>query len=138
MAFGWMGSTTAFGAVVRKPYTKCPGIGFVLVLRSPLNVVQMPAKANSGRSSLSADQITSFFFLCGFDGFAVHWQFLLFNRRDQTFESLAGLYPPNLQLRIVLFVCTTSAFFSFGWCGCHGASQLSRAVKGRTAPRCKS
>ena len=34
--------------------------------RSPLNVVQMPAKANSGRSSLSANQTTSFFFVSGF------------------------------------------------------------------------
>ena len=37
MAIGWIGSTTAFGAVVRKPWTLCgPGIGFALVPRSPL------------------------------------------------------------------------------------------------------
>src|ERR1700739_1385690 len=47
MALGWIGSTPAFGAVVRKPYTRCgPGIGFDLVPRSPLNSVQMPANAN--------------------------------------------------------------------------------------------
>src|SRR4029077_19778524 len=34
--------------------------------RSPLNVVQMPAKANSGRSSLSANHTTSFFLVSGF------------------------------------------------------------------------
>jgi hypothetical protein len=36
------------------------------VPRSPLNVVQLPAKANSGRSSLSASHTTSFFFVSGF------------------------------------------------------------------------
>src|SRR6478672_2441958 len=40
--------------------------GFDFVPRSPLNVVHMPAKANSGRSSLSANQTTSFFFVSGF------------------------------------------------------------------------
>src|SRR6266704_1011541 len=41
-------------------------MGFDFVPRSPLNVVQMPAKANSGRSSLSANQTTSFFLVSGF------------------------------------------------------------------------
>ena len=62
-----MGSTTAFGEVVRNPYTWCgPGTGLDLVPRSPLNVVQMPAKAVRGLSSLSANQATSFFFVSGF------------------------------------------------------------------------
>src|SRR5258705_13525640 len=43
----------------------CPGSGFDFVPRSPLNVVQMPAKANSGRSSLSANHTTSFFLVSG-------------------------------------------------------------------------
>src|SRR5712671_1995386 len=43
-----------------------PGIGLDLVPRSPLNSVQMPAKASSGRSSLAANQTTSFFLVCGF------------------------------------------------------------------------
>src|SRR6188472_4754796 len=43
-----------------------PGTGFDFVPRSPLNVVQMPAKANSGRSSLSANHTTSFFLVSGF------------------------------------------------------------------------
>ena len=34
--------------------------------RSPLNSVQIPPKANSGRSSFSANQTTSFFFVSGF------------------------------------------------------------------------
>jgi hypothetical protein len=38
----------------------------VIVPRSPLNSVQMPANANSGRSSSSANQTTSFFFVSGF------------------------------------------------------------------------
>jgi hypothetical protein len=33
-------------------------MGFDLVPRSPLNAVHMPAKANRGRSSLSANQTT--------------------------------------------------------------------------------
>src|SRR6516164_5276084 len=41
-------------------------MGLDLVPRSPLNTVQMPAKENSGRSSLSANQTTSFFFVTGF------------------------------------------------------------------------
>src|SRR6266403_4477055 len=72
MAFGWIGSTTAFGDVVRKPDTRCgPGAGLDFVPRSPLNVVQMPAKANSGRSSFSANHTTSFFFVAGF-GFGAY------------------------------------------------------------------
>jgi hypothetical protein len=67
MALGWIGSTTAFGDVVKKPYTRCgPGIGFDLVPRSSLNSVQMPAKANRGRFSLSANHTTSFFLVSGF------------------------------------------------------------------------
>jgi hypothetical protein len=42
-----------------------PGIGFDLVPRSPSNSVQMPAKANSGRSLLSANHTTSFFSVSG-------------------------------------------------------------------------
>ena len=37
-----------------------------LVPRSPLNSVQMPAKAQSGRSSFNANQTTSFFFVSEF------------------------------------------------------------------------
>src|ERR1700736_3897084 len=52
---------TRFGAVVRKPYTRWgPGIGFDFVPRSPLNSVQIPAKANRGRSSFKANHTTSF------------------------------------------------------------------------------
>jgi hypothetical protein len=40
--------------------------GLDLVPRSPLNSVQMPAKANRGRSASSANQTTSFFLVAGF------------------------------------------------------------------------
>src|SRR6476646_8761216 len=43
-----------------------PGIGLDLVPRSPLNSVQMPANANSGRSSFNANQTTSFLPVSGF------------------------------------------------------------------------
>ena len=65
MAFGWIGSTTAFGDVV----------GTIDLMRARhrlrrratfSNVVQMPAKAKSGRSSLSANHTTSFFLVSGF------------------------------------------------------------------------
>src|ERR1700752_354228 len=41
-------------------------MGLDLVPLSPLNVVQMPANANSGRSSFSANHTTSFFLVSGF------------------------------------------------------------------------
>src|SRR3974390_2325854 len=41
-------------------------MGFDFVPRSPLNVVHIPANANSGRSSSSANQTTSFFLVSGF------------------------------------------------------------------------
>src|SRR6266404_1293884 len=40
-------------------------MGFDLVPLSPLKSVQMPAKANSGRSSFNANQTTSFFLVSG-------------------------------------------------------------------------
>src|SRR5579872_4791672 len=41
-------------------------MGFDFVPRSPLYVVQIPANAVRGRSSLSANQTTSFFLVSGF------------------------------------------------------------------------
>src|SRR6267143_4761451 len=41
-------------------------MGFDLVPRSPLNSAQIPANANGGQSSLSANQTTSFFLVSGF------------------------------------------------------------------------
>jgi hypothetical protein len=41
-------------------------MGFDLEPRSPLNSVQIPTNANGGRSSLSANQTTSFFLVSGF------------------------------------------------------------------------
>ena len=42
-----------------------PGTGLGFVPRSPLNSVQIPVNATSGRSSLSANQTTSFFLVSG-------------------------------------------------------------------------
>jgi hypothetical protein len=42
-----------------------PGTGLDFVPRSPLNSVQMPAKAASGRSSFRANQTISFFLVAG-------------------------------------------------------------------------
>jgi hypothetical protein len=67
MAFGWIGCTTAFGDVVRKPYTLCgPGIGFDFVPRSPLNSVQMPREAGQRPIIIDRNQTTSFFLVSGF------------------------------------------------------------------------
>src|ERR1700754_2185898 len=41
-------------------------MGLDFVPRSPLNIVQIPANAISGRSSSRANQTTSFFFVSGF------------------------------------------------------------------------
>ena len=63
------------------------GIGLDLVPRSPLNSVQMPAKAKSGRSSLRANQTTSFFFVGGF-GSGAYSETLLAGTR-QRFQASA-------------------------------------------------
>jgi hypothetical protein len=42
-----------------------PGTGLNFGPQSPKNVVQMPAKANNGRPSFSANQTTSFFLVAG-------------------------------------------------------------------------
>jgi len=52
--------------LVMENHAPVPGTGFDLVPRSPLNSVQIPAKAVSGLSSLSANQTTSFFLVSGF------------------------------------------------------------------------
>ena len=58
--------------------------------RSPLNIAQMPAKANSGRSSLSANQTTSFFLVSGF-GSGVYSAKLL----AETRQRFSGLSEPR-------------------------------------------
>src|SRR5712691_1723104 len=67
-----------------------PGIGFDLVPRSPLNSVQMPAKAKSGRSSFSANQTTSFFLVSGFVSGAYSAKLLAGTR-----HRLSGLSQPR-------------------------------------------
>src|SRR3984893_1022472 len=98
-----MGSTIAFGAVVRKPQTRWgPGMGFDLVPRSPLNSVQMPAKANSGRSSLSANQTTSFLPVSGLGSGAYSAKLLAGTR-----HRLSGFSQPRQWGELVLRMLVT-------------------------------
>jgi len=62
IAFGWIGATIAFASVVRKPNNSwSPSMGALSGPRTPFQGVHNPAKANSGRSSESANQIGVFF-----------------------------------------------------------------------------
>jgi hypothetical protein len=61
IAFGWIGATTAFGSVVRKPKTSCcPSTGALFGPRTPRQGVHRPANANNGRSWLSANHFGVF------------------------------------------------------------------------------
>src|ERR1700744_951208 len=62
-------------------------MGLDLVPRSPLNVVQMPPKQNSGRLSPSANQTTSFFLVSGFGSGA--YSAKLFAGTRQRFSGLS-------------------------------------------------
>ena len=58
MAFGWMGATMALASVVKNPNSSCsPSTGALFGPRTPRQRVHNPAKANSGRSSLSANHV---------------------------------------------------------------------------------
>ena len=58
MAFSWTGATTALASVVRNENNRwSPGTGAALVPRTPFHGRQMPAKKNSGRSTISANQV---------------------------------------------------------------------------------
>ena len=60
MALEWIGRTTSFASQVRNENRRCsPSTGSALVPRVPVQGRQMPAKANSGRWSLSANQCGS-------------------------------------------------------------------------------
>src|SRR6266436_9333773 len=65
-------------------------MGFDLVPRSPLNSVQSPPTANSGRSSFSANQTTSFFLVSGFVSGAYSAKLLAGTR-----HRLSGLSQPR-------------------------------------------
>src|SRR4029077_2450645 len=76
------------------------------VPRSPLNFIHMPANANSGRSSLSANQTTSFFFVSGFGSGAYSAKLLAGTKQrfsalsharqcgDEVLRMLVTGYPP--------------------------------------------
>ena len=84
--------------------------GFDFVPRSPLNSVQMPANVHSGRSSFSANQTTSFFFVSGFGSGA--YSAKLLNGTTQRFSGFSqprqcGEYNrlSNLQNQLCLGLC---------------------------------
>src|SRR5580704_15293751 len=81
-----------------------PGIGFDSMPRSPLNSVQMPAKANSGRSSLSANQTTSFLPVAGF-GSGAYSEKLLAGTRQR----LSGFSQPRQCGELVFRMLVTGA-----------------------------
>ena len=58
--------------------------------RSPLNSVQIPAKAVRGRSSLRANQTTSFFFVSGFGSGAYSAKLL-----NETRQRFSGFSQPR-------------------------------------------
>src|ERR1700722_5321936 len=61
MALEWMGATMALASVVKNPNSSCsPSTGALLEPRTPRQGVHRPAKANSGRSSLSANHVGVF------------------------------------------------------------------------------
>ena len=58
MALGWIGATMALAVVVKNPNSSCtPSTGALFGPRTPRQRVHNPAKANRGRSSLSANQV---------------------------------------------------------------------------------
>src|ERR1700736_3840527 len=98
-----MGATTRFGAVVRKPYTRWgPGTGFDLVPRSPLNSVQIPAKANRGRLSFNANHTTSFLPVSGLGSGAYSAKLLTGTR-----QRLSGFGQPRQCGEVVLRMFVT-------------------------------
>jgi hypothetical protein len=91
-------------------------MGFDLVPRSPLNSVQMPAKANSGRSSLSANQTTSFFVL-GFGSGAYSAKLLAGTR-----QRFSGFSQARQCGEVVLLIFVTGKFAPRGGGACPSAS----------------
>ena len=58
MALGWTGATIALASVVKNPNSSCsPSTGALFGPRTRRHLVQRPAKANSGSSSLIANQV---------------------------------------------------------------------------------
>src|SRR5882762_3284340 len=77
-------------------------IGFDFVPRSPLNSVQMPAKAVSGLSSFSANHTTSFFLVSGFGSGAYSAKLL-----NGTRQRFSGLSQPRQCGEVVLRMLVT-------------------------------
>src|SRR5712675_3366654 len=79
-------------------------MGFDLVPRSPLNSVQSPPKANSGRSSFKANQTTSFFLVSGFGSGAYSAKLLAGTR-----HRFSGFSQPRQCGEVVLRMLVTGA-----------------------------
>ena len=77
-------------------------MGFDFVPRSPLKVVQMPAKAHRGRSSLIANQTMSFFFVSGFGSGAYSAKLL-----NGTRQRLSGFSQPRQCGELVFLMLVT-------------------------------
>src|ERR1700731_3725147 len=77
-------------------------MGFDLVPRSPLNSVQMPAKANSGRSSFNANHTTSFLPVAGLGSGAYSAKLLAGTR-----QRLSGFSQPRQCGDVVLRIFVT-------------------------------
>src|SRR6202045_3406834 len=100
-------------------------MGFDLVPLSPLNSVQMPANANRGRSSLSANQTTSFFLVSGF-GSGAYSEKLLAGTRHR----LSGFSQPRQCGEAVLRILVTGGPPNFGG----GGMPQRIIVSSRSAP----
>src|SRR5260370_21104787 len=84
-------------------------MGFDLVPLSPLNSVQMPVKAASGRSSLSANQTTSLFLVSGFGSGAYSAKLL-----NGTRQRFSGFSQPRQWGEEVLRMLVTGGPPNFG------------------------
>jgi hypothetical protein len=103
IAFAWIGSTTAFGVVVRsRKRCAAPELASTWSPRSPLNSVHMPAKQVSGRSSLIANHTTSFFLVSGVGSGAYSAKLL-----NGTRQRFSGFSQPRQCVEDVLRILVT-------------------------------
>ena len=104
IGFGWIGATMALASVVKNPNSSCSrSTGALFGPRSPCQRAHNPAKANNGRSSLSANHVGG---LRGFvssysqkDVAGTRQRFLAASQPRQwgleTLRMLATGWPPN-------------------------------------------
>jgi hypothetical protein len=100
-------------------------MGFDFVPRSPLRSVQMPANANSGRASSSANRTTSFFFVSGLGSDAYSEKLFAGTR-----QRLSGFSQPRQCGDDVLRIFVTGAPPSFGGGGIPHRIMVSQIALG--------